>query len=68
MTSGGTSLIVVKDQLIEAHFGDLDEAKPIGSRSPSSSEVVAYARGEIAGNEANLDKQIEETVKTKRID
>jgi len=65
LASTGTDLIQLKKSSITRHFGQLDTFTPTKPRMPTESEIEAYLRGEMAGNNTGLDKQVtgEELVK-----
>jgi len=63
-TSAGTSLIVLKQQLIEQCMGGKME---YGSHKSATVEDLAYAAGQIAGLGINLNKQISAQEKKRQI-
>jgi hypothetical protein len=65
VSSTGTALVMMKEQLIETHFGLISPMKSRDSRPPDSDEMAAYQAGIERGRKVGLDRQIkgEETLK-----
>lgn len=58
LASTGTDLILLKKSSVTRHFGELKTFTPTKPRMPTESEIDAYLRGEMAGNNTGLDKQV----------
>lgn len=57
--SAGTSLVVIKSKLVDAHYGEMKYKTDGPTRKPSTDEINAYKDGLKDGRNINLSKHIQ---------